>query len=57
LFATYFGTPPEAQTPGAVPEAQTPGAVRFNQLESSCNGGAIRCLGQPAIPAFDIQLP
>jgi hypothetical protein len=45
LFATYFGTPPEAQTPGA---------VRFNQLESSCNGGAIRCLGQPAIAAFDI---
>ncbi len=48
LFATYFGTPPEAQTPGA---------VRFNQIESSCNGGAIRCLGQPAIAAFDIPLP
>jgi hypothetical protein len=47
LFATYFGTPPEAQTPGA---------VRFNLLESSCNGGAIRCIGQPAIEAFDIQL-
>jgi hypothetical protein len=47
LFATYFGTPLEAQTPGA---------VRFNQLESSCNGGAIRCIGQPAIEAFDIQL-
>jgi hypothetical protein len=38
LFATYFGTPGDHQ---------------FNQIESSCNGGTVRCFGKPPIFGVD----
>jgi filamentous hemagglutinin family protein len=35
---------------------KTPGAHQFNQIAFSCNGGAIRCGGHPAVLGFDISI-